>query len=430
MITRLLKRVFCTAVFLLGCIELFLYSFSDFDHLYSGVPRGIPRFRDIYILTINRVCNIPVHLFPQEGACSHSFYGLPMSAGFDYPLPLFFISKLLPEYLFLNPSILAFLSGISFLLCVYLLVMSSQERSNTLESISILLIYLAYPTRYMLERGQIDTLNWTMAIVAVLTLIPRRKELGDVDKDKSSSISNIRLCISILVLFLSTLVKGFTLPALLIWSIYLYRSKRRIPALLGFVLTPISAFTILGPLARIPGAHATFIQIEPGEIFGFSVGIFTQADYITKILFICVGVVLALSSSNKCKYSPSLSLLAIVSTSAYLAFYFLSVSANYKLVSAAFVLYTIVRRHLVSTTRQATTTNISVIQIYSFPIILCFISILVFNYRPYIPEIQFLSQALFDNIIMPTTIGFTAAYLFGILFTSDKMCSLSIGHIK
>lgn len=416
----------CTVAFLLGCIELFLYSFSDFTFLYSGVPKATPRFRDIYILTINRFCHIPVHLFPQEGACSHSFYGLPMSSGFDYPLPLFYVSKFLPEHLFSNPSFLAFLSGASFLTCVYLLVIGSQAKFNLIEAISILLIFLSYPTRYMLERGQLDTLNWTIAIAAVLILIPRKHSAEDITKEELNVISNLRICISSLALFLSTLVKGFTLPALLVWSIYLYRSNKRTPALLGVLLTAISTFIILGPLARIPGAHATYIQVEPGEIFGYSVGIFSLADYVIKILFITVGSVFGFSFNNNSRYSPSLSLLTIVSTSTYLAFYFLSVSANYKLVCTSLVLYAIVRSNLASASRRSTPTTVGLTPLYSIPVIISLASVLIFNYRPYIPEIQFLSQALFDNVLMPTTVGFAAVYLLSVLFTPDRKSSLSL----
>ena len=424
-IARYSKKALCTVAFLLSCIELFLYSFTDLEFLYSGVPRGMPRFRDIYILTINRSCNIPVHLFPQEGACSHSFYGLPMSAGFDYPLPLFFASKFFPEYLFSNPSVLAFLSGVSFLGSVYLLVITSQGKPNIAETISILLIFLSYPTRYMIERGQLDTLNWTIAIAAVLILIPRKHAAEDITKRKLSATSNQRIGLASILLFLSTLVKGFTLPALFIWSIYLYRSKKRMHALLGVVLTVISAFIILGPLARIPGAHATIIQVEPGEIFGFSVGIFSWADYVLKIFFICAGSILGFSLTKQFRCSPSLSLLAIVSTSTYLAFYFLSVSANYKLVCAALVLYTSMRSMHHSATRKLIPSTLASTPLHSIPIMFCFISILIFNYRPYIPELQFLSQALFDNILMPITVGFAGVYLLSVLSMSDKKYSLS-----
>ena len=417
-------------------IELFLYAFTPFSNSsFRGIQKAPQAFRDLYVLTLNHSCNIPVNRFRDLGSCSDLFYGIP-PGNFDYPLPLFSFIKLLPYW---NHEIVGFLEGSIFVVLVAFVC--HRIFSNPLV---IILVLYGYPTRYLIERGQVDLITWILALFSVFLLFSLSTIQNSAPRDRAI------ISLSAFFLFLSALVKGFTLPSLFIFSVYL-KSKYKISKiyLVPLLLTVAASFILFTPHS-LPGHHSTAVQIMPGEIFGLLVSIpshLTSAEIVYLLSIKISAALLTLiwlllnerhESTIDSGYSLSIDLFAIISSTTYLAFYFLTVSANYKLVAASFLLILVTRDFLCFTGHQSlkskkandvktlrfasyipllATANFTCSLSNIFPLLLV-ASPLVFNYRPYIPGLQFTTQYFFDFFICPSIAGVALYYLFVALQSS------------
>jgi len=392
-------------------IELLLYCFLRSPWLYIGVPKALPKFRDIYILTLNSVCDIPASQFLLKGSCSDQFYGVE-TGHFDYPVLQFYIYQLLPEWIFQHANILAFLTGSTFLLLMTFAFLPQIKKITTL-SVLLLTLY-SFPIRYLLERGQLDTVAWSFPLAAAILL---RKLISSnlQDPTKVHSAKKIGSLIFLAALAISACMKAFTWPSLLVSSLYILtqiRFKTSEKYLVAVI--PIAVLIIIFYPGIIPGSNATAIQTMPGEIFGMRV--FSDenpAQYIVKIASISAGIVcgalICTKISSYFRQNLNITLLMIVGSTSYLSFYLLTSSANYKLTSLAITLMSIavlldfthqqgpkhlVQRHL----REFSTLNCSVFVLSS--LLVCY-----FNYKPYYPGLQFLAQDCFDLLLTPYIFG-------------------------
>ena len=420
-------------------IELFFYAFTPFKHWsFIGIPKAAQPFRDLYVLTLNYSCNIPVQSFKELGSCSDSFYGIPQG-GFDYPLPLFSFIRLLPIW---NHQAVGFLEGFIFIVLVS--VVCNRFACNPV--VTILILY-GHPTRYLIERGQVDLIAWILALLSVIILFALHRSREIILYD------SVVISASSILLFLSALVKAFTLPSLLILSIY-FRLKHKSSEiyLIPLILTVIGIVVLFNP-GSLPGHHSSAVQIMPGEIFGLLVAIpnhlrGTQLAYFLIIkISACLVTIMWFWLHNRNKpaiaieHSAAIDAFVILASTTYLSFYILTVSANYKLVSASLLLIPIFRDFFnptcnqslkpsefvdigTSLSRQCSSLlcrgNLTVSFSNAFPILLV-AAPLIFNYRPYISELQFATQYFFDFFLCPSVAGIAFYYL----FDSFKFSSMS-----
>jgi len=408
-------------------IELFCYSFTTWQFPYSGVPKAAPKFRDLYVLILNANCKIDPSQFAVAGSCSDLFYGVPPGS-FDYPLPLFYIAQHMPKTLFLNPSLLGFLSGSIFLTTIFFT--SSLIKSSRKRCIALCLVIFSFPTRYLLERGQLDTFSWSLALSVYIAarLVP-----------KSRQFSPILLIWQNASLWLAALVKGFTLPALAINNLTFFRSRRWLPFWLSLAAIILACMVLITP-DRLPGHHSSLVQLNPGEIFGFRIGLknsstFFQETFLLKIVFILIGTVWMLANmlreglrypNQRIGIPPYYSQLFNLSASSYLAFYFLTASANYKLfpVALLFLCFQISPFHSFNAESNAQGLKYQnyTKQLFNSSLgwphprqLLSAIALVIIysNYMPYLPELQFLKIDFLNFILEPFFVGSLACLVTG-----------------
>lgn len=417
-------------------IELFFYAFTPFKHWsFIGIPKAAQPFRDLYVLTLNYSCNIPVQSFKELGSCSDSFYGIPQG-GFDYPLPLFSFIRLLPIW---NHQAVGFLEGFIFIVLVS--VVCNRFACNPV--VTILILY-GHPTRYLIERGQVDLIAWILALLSVIILFALHRSREIILYD------SVVISASSILLFLSALVKAFTLPSLLILSIYFkLKHKSSEIYLIPLVLTVIGFVVLFNP-GSLPGHHSSAVQIMPGEIFGLLVAIpshlrGTQLAYFLIIkISACLVTIMWFWLHNRNKpaiaieHSAAIDTFVILASTTYLSFYILTISANYKLVSASLLLIPIFRDFFNPTSNRSLKPpksvdigtslsrpcssvlhreSLSFLFSNAFPL-LSVVALLIFNYRPYIPELQFTTQYFFDFFLCPSVAGIAFYYLLDSLKSS------------
>ena len=216
------KAPICAAFF---CwIELFLYSIG-YSFPYRDLPRAssADRFFDLRIWTFNGFgCDIPIQEIALKHHCAIDSYM------FNYPTYPLWVLRFLRI-----GSLHHWLVGLSigtvaitlFTYFAYNLRKSVKVNGSayTLISASYCLCILSFPFRYALERGQIDVVVFSVLLIGIL---PRPSG----GSNSRVSVFSLRL---LLALIISTLVKAFTLPCLLlIWAlsaakIFLIRSQAK-----------------------------------------------------------------------------------------------------------------------------------------------------------------------------------------------------------
>ncbi len=396
--------------------EVIFYALDNAGLPFAGIPTAFPPFRDIYILTINAICSKPVFEFYSTGSCSDQFYGVP-PGGFDYPILPFLLARVLPSFLFLSPSILAIIFATFFAVAVFMV--SLRAPGSTSFYLAYLVFWLSYPVRYMLERGQLDSISWSLCILGCL-VIP----LTNKSRHKSRKTS-IKMLLSQVLILLSAAIKVFTFPMLFLNGIISNHFSKKKAILVASIFSTLCAVLILFP-SGLPGKNATRIQIEPGEIHGLLVAVDSHSDLFIKISIIVVTSMLFLSLGKKVNISTELrlnpqltmsALTAAMGASAFCLLYLFATSANYKLVSVGFFYIgaSAFYAHLINPSKIIL---INTSAITKFKLnratcavlhVLC-IPVLIFNYRPYDPSLQFLSQDLFDFVWCPAIFGIMLAY--------------------
>ena len=422
-----MKKILHILPLFVSLLELGLYAFHETSVAYLGIAKASPKFRDLYVLTLNALCNIPPHKFSANGSCSDFFYGVP-AGSFDYPLPIFHIAQSMPEYFFRSPQLLAFTIGSSLILSVYAIV--NTVKSSLAKFILLILIYGSHPFRYLLERGQLDSLAWTIALspLWIIPLLRKTQFPNDTEYSNELTVSSS--------LFLSAIIKGFTFPALLIWSAVKIKGiglKTFILRLVYFIL----GLKVLVLAKSKPGSFSSIAQIMPGEIFGISVGL-GNSDYITpyagallKVTFILLGVIyglIRLRYNLFDKHQPVWSFLkaysVFVGSCTFLSFYILTVSASYKLFPLVIILIALQikdNKFIASNRMEAmhystNNGNKPTSQFKEDYSLRLFLSVLILTliyegYMPYTAEIQFLKVDFINFILQPLMAGITLSLI-------------------
>lgn len=416
-------------------LEILLRALGS-DDVFWGIPITTPPFRDFYVLHFNALCDIPIWNFSISGSCSDDFYGVPRGS-FDYPLPIFYVARAV-RFIFssASPSVLAAILAASFIIALSALVFK-QKIKQYQKLLVVFLLLSSYPVRYALERGQLDLIVWTLSILSCIFLSPMGIKRQTTISYPTHSLPSFLVPF---FLFLGSLIKVFTYPALLIYTLKSlgYRSSRRLK-LINASMIVMAPILILMPFSGLPGENNTRLSSMPGEVFGLMTSINIESPLflvILKIVFTLLGLFFSInlfrSTSSLIidhpRMSNPLSLLATIGSSSYILFYLLSVSANYKLISAIIFLGSI---SLYSLSSQSLSNNsFSSIQnlrdlnacatspaleqkklllLISMPMLFV---IATFGYRPYLPSLQFLSQSFIDFIVMPMLFGLCLSHLF------------------
>lgn len=396
--------------------EATFYALDISGPSFTGIPTAFPPFRDIYILTINAVCSKSVLEFYSTGSCSDQFYGVP-PGGFDYPILPFLLARVLPSFLFLYPSILAIAFTFIFAMAVFLV--SLRAPGTTSFYLSYLVFWISYPVRYMLERGQLDSISWSLCIFAILSIHIQGKSRHILSKPR------IRNHFSQVLILLSAAIKVFTFPMIFLSGVTSKYFGTKKSILVALMLSILCAGLISFP-SGLPGKNATRIQIEPGEIHGLLVSVNSQNDLFLKISIIVVTSILFLSLGRKTnvarelRHKPQLAICALTAAmgaSAFCLLYLFASSANYKLVSIGFYYIgaSAFYSYLTNRSKDIFIKTGSAIEhklncaASAILHTLC-VPILLFNYRPYDSSLQFLSQDLFDFVWCPAMFGIMSAY--------------------
>ncbi|QNG28912.1 hypothetical protein [Synechococcus sp. LTW-R] len=401
-------------------VELFLYS-SDLDifglgkSLFNGVPKATPQFRDLYILILNYQCHIPIHQFKILGSCSDSFYGV-IRGEFDYPTAAFYIYNLIPGWLVKHPNLSGFLLGTFFLMSC-LVTATKIEKNLRISNLCCLIAYslliYSFPFRYVIERGQLDQIAWILALLAFPLFLSKTYQRR----------SNKNILSAGLLIFLSVLIKGFTLPYLFIYSVLVNSilvSNRYLKVFL-YALIPISLL-LLTISGTAPGSFASNLHVDPGIVFGFQVpnahNSLNLLNYL-KIVIATIGFLTFASVANKIlkqairhykgdSLTPIMT--AALGASSFIIMYFFTSSANYKLVSLGLLFLSLAGLMSArSETQNIRYTKSNMLSILTFGASSLYI--LFYNYRPYFPELQFLAVDYCDYISMPFSVGCAIAYL-------------------
>ena len=353
-------------------------------------------------------CPIDPSLFGSVGSCSDEFYGAPKGS-FDYPLTIFYLLRTLPEWININPNIIAFSMGSVLIFALYAIINSLTQ--GILRVAILFVVLFSHSFRYLLERGQMDQLAWFLALVPLLLLTQRTKDPCNL------FTLDTRIILGTLSLAASVLLKAFTLPILFLWPIILIREtslkKRRFSILLSVFIVIITTLVLF--LQGIsPGAHSSSVQLMPGEIFGFKVGLSPNHNDLTlfehagiKVGFVLVGLI----SSREIFTSSLKSLLNSFNTlyiftlgsTTFLAFYFFTASANYKLVSAQFLLISIIT----SFKSSSATKTLTLDRLIVYTIAVSVFCLTWHNYLPYIPSLQFIMIDYINLCITPFLVGFS-----------------------
>ena len=412
-----MKKILLYLATTLAIAEVILYSLSTNSAIFVGIQLASPKFRDIYILTLNTLCDTSISDFTSTGSCSDSFYGIP-AGSFDYPLSMFYAARILPKILFHSSSALATLLGSTFLLII--LAITLRTKLSSTSTLLYPLILLSYPFRYMLERGQTDLVVWIIALLPALFI--KKLDLSD----DSRHLSNHFTCIfASFMLSLSVAAKAFTAPSLIIWTILLLLRRNFLAGTLSVSMLTLSLYTIYSKNTP-PGSHINSIQNTAGEVFGLTVGSSESGLVIhtlTKIAVISLVLMLLVFCSGLYQATKSIpdrhSILFttegysfLISSSSFLALYFLSSSSTYKLVSLAMsMLFSFCIIHSLTAQLHLSSTILTRIRLDSVMYAFIVIPLLFIQYRPYIAGLQFLSQDFAEFILYPASIAINSYYL-------------------
>ena len=410
--------------------ESILYAFAHSLHAFRGIPRAHPPFRDIYTLTINALCDRPVFNFFTEGSCSAAFYGVS-EGSFDYPILPFLLSRALPRYIFSSPDLLALSFIIVFLALLYGIYLLTKRTG--LVTLTYILLVFSFPLRYLLERGQLDILTWMLVLLSSLSgfffcCAPGSSHLAfDCSAKEKKLFLYLGNCFVPFFVLLSIAFKAFTILEAFVLPLVLLKFNLRTACFIAISLVPLSILSIYNPDGV--GSVANQIQQMPGEIFGLSVGSSILSSGHSLLFRLAVVILSFLISSlfigHHKHYPPSLLppyILMSSSASAFIACYFLTSSANYKLFSVPLFLLSICWLYESSGTAGLKLFSFSGL-LYLFGLCL---PVIFFNYRPYIPSLQFLSQEFFDLFVMPALAGAMISYLFVPLFPLRVLGRLSL----
>ena len=399
--------------------ELAFYSVygSEYsDKIFFGIPLAMPRFRDLYILILNVRCPTPVHLFSKLGSCSDSFYGLSPGQ-FDYPLLPFYLFNHIPQFISSRPNLAGLLLGTLFLLSFALLSSSLQKKCCLNPSLSMV-IYAAsiysFPFRYLIERGQLDQLAWALAFLSILLF----------SRDKSRINKIFLFLLALILLSLSAVLKAFTLPFLGILTICIILNEKSFFYSFVTLIVFLTTAVLLVANPTSPGSVATLLQVEQGTVFGFGLGLMGPNSNLTHLLLKIIIITLAFISGilsfavrSRERFNV-INLTGTLGASTFLAFYFLTTSANYKLISLALILLWIIYVRSLESPKKANSSSNSLLNIdaASTATILAISWCGYYNYRPYLPALQFLSVDFTDYIIFPYLCGISLSILFIVLF--------------
>ena len=396
-----------------------VYGSEYSDKIFYGIPLAMPRFRDLYILILNVRCPTPVYLFNKLGSCSDSFYGLSPGQ-FDYPQLPFYLFNHIPQFISSRPNLAGLLLGTLFLLSFILLSSSLQKEYRLNPSLATLTygasIY-SFPFRYLIERGQLDQLAWALAFLSIVLISSNNSQIN----------KKFIFLLSLILLSLSAILKAFTLPFLGLLTIIILLNKGtcfyRFSALIVSLIT--AAMLLANPTS--PGSIATLLQVEQGTVFGFSLGLSAPSSNLTHVLLKLAIITLAFIAgilSLKITSRETFSIVNLTGTlgaSTFLAFYFLTTSANYKLIPLALILLWIVYARSLKSPKEANSRSIGAanIEIASLAPILAIVWCGYYNYRPYIPALQFLTVDFTDYVVIPYLCGTSLSILFLVLFRLD-----------
>lgn len=387
--------------------ELLAYIFSG-KYSFHGIARALPRFRDFQVLYINTFCSQPIHLFPSHGSCSDVLYGIP-PGNFDYPLPIFYFARLFASIISLASSqFWAALMG-----CIYILLLAKVVcRLNLPSAIGPTLLVIAlssYPTRYALERGQLDVLTWIFVLLAILLMSKSSYDKVNIEAHAYSFLGLI--CVS-------ALLKAFTLPILFLTLLGLicFRFKRKY-IVVNAVLAVLSLIFISFPFTGFVGRHNTAVSSMPGEVFGLMVGVsgsplqspYFYAKTIVIVLSYCYYLNFVRKSLIKKATAPLVPAICIISSCSYATLYLFSTSSNYKLVSI--VLLLIGSISLIISQFSSLHIKIFLGSTTILSVVSPCLAAIYFNYRPYNPAVQFISQDIFDIIVTPAIFALSLAFL-------------------
>jgi len=398
------------------CVEVVLYAVYGSEYsaqIFFGIPRALPRFRDLYILVLNIRCPTPVHLFSTVGSCSDRFYGLSPGQ-FDYPLLPFYIFSHIPQFFSDRPNLLGLLLGIAFIISFAAISAKLQEKYKLNQALALIVFILSiysFPFRYLIERGQLDQLAWTLAFLSIL-LCANKEAL---------SRNKLRFLVGLLLLSVSASVKAFTLPFLGITAIYLWLKTKSyfnaVASTIFFVITAAQLFA--NPTS--PGSVASSLQIAQGTVFGFHSGLSALGpnQYCIRILF-KISIIAFSFLINYLNLSsiplPRLNMINLTESlgaSTYLGFYFVTASANYKLIPIALISLWLIYSKISARSGSVkfTCRYFLLINIESIAPFFAFAWIGYYNYRPYIPSLEFLAVDFTDFVVFPYLAGLSVSIL-------------------
>lgn len=425
------KAPICAAF--LCWIELFLYSIG-YSFPYRDLPRAssADRFFDLKIWTFNGFgCNIPIQEIALKHHCAIDSYMFNYPT---YPLWVLRFLRIGSQHHSLVGLSIGTVAIALFTYFAYSLRKSVKINGSAylLISLSYCLCVLSFPFRYALERGQIDVVVFSMLLIGIL---PRPRKAGNV----RVSLFSPRL---VLALIISTLVKAFTLPSLLlIWAlsaakIFFSRSqvkaRHKIDAvsfLKMSVVIVIVVFLIL-PQALVANS-VSFLKLG-GHGFGLQTLIdaayvhSAQAAVLTKVVFLLAGFCLLSSFSNARLNSVayrkyvlyslhrlSISEVYILMVACFLPMlYLLTESINYKwifIVPIPVACYALVESEIFASCRKS---------LNYFAVIV--IADLLLLALPYSPVSYVYAEWLAQFALHPLTIGGLLGAASSILFSREK----------
>jgi hypothetical protein len=396
--------------------EVLTYAFIDrpsLFFLFFGIPRAIPPFKDIYTLTINALCDRPLLEFFSHGSCSASFYGVD-EGSFDYPLALFVLARRLPRFLFESPSLLAvFVISIFLFSCLVVFCLALKKPSIWFALAYVILI-ASFPFRYLLERGQLDIVTWTFVLLATISSFAFSNRLPLTQTSHRPGFPSY-LAISALLrdlavpllIVLSVAFKGFNVLELFVLPPLLFLYNQRRACYIATCLAPVGLFSLYNPSGI--GSVATAIQSMPGEIFGLNVSsslLNNPYIHLFRITIVIFSFFALRSLSPQSRTFPvaelPVALLLTTSAASFIACYFLTTSANYKLVSISFYLFSMT--WLTYSRNYLKNLSLRTIAPTLYIYIIC-IPAIYSGYRPYIASLQFISQEYIDLFLMPAIAG-------------------------
>ena len=433
------KLVLIALPFLLLVAECISYSLDLSVHAFWGIAKAAPKFRDFHILPLNALCSIEIPDFYTTGSCSDQLYGIP-AGSFDYPALIFYIARMVPDSIFHHPSILAILNGIVFLISMFMYCLVKKSHINYYSVFTIYIFLFSHPVRYALERGQLDLITWSMTLFScvLMTASLAYPKIKHRKYDLYLSPSKLLQHFSLFFIALSAAIKAFTFGAYSIFWMYFAKKTSKSYKLITSLLYILVIMLILHPVG-LPGKNASLVQSMPGEIFGFSVGASGElAKYALKTLVCISGVFVSICTINydysnlKRNYIDTTRIpfifepLAISGASSFCMFYFLSSSANYKLISAGLFLVgvsLISPRLFYPKPEWDNHLNRNPMSLFRIIASVSCISVLYHNYRPYIEELEFVSQGQFDFLWCPLLAGMCVGYLFLVI---SRMANLSL----